>query len=238
MDDYSIESTHEALKNKLIDYVETAYFGKNDELRNLCKDELELQGVMWQEPYIEANPAYLSVEDGIHNSSNIPDDIKEILGKMTSRDLGVYKSPYSHQIEAVEAFYQGRDLFVSTGTGSGKTECFMWPMISKLVREAKVNKKSWHQRGVRAMMLYPMNALVSDQLGRLRRMIGADAFYICSNLSSVYIDGQAVANMLTGENDAGGLLGNIDTSEKVYINNTLTYNNLRPSPKIFVKNFR
>ena len=52
--------------------------------------------------------------------------------------------------------------------------------------------------------------------------IGADAFYICSNLSSVYIDGQAVANMLTGTNDAGGLLGNIDTSEKVYINNTLT----------------
>ncbi len=177
MDDYSIESTHEALKNKLIDYVETAYFGKNDELRNLCKDELELQGVMWQEPYIEANPAYVSVEDGIHNSSIIPDDIKEILGEMTRRDLGVYKSPYSHQIEAVEAFYQGRDLFVATGTGSGKTECFMWPMISKLVREAKVNKKSWHQRGVRAMMLYPMNALVSDQLGRLRRMIGADAFY-------------------------------------------------------------
>ena len=177
MDDYSIESTHEALKNKLIDYVETAYFGKNDELRNLCKDELELQGVMWQEPYIEANPAYVSVEDGIHNSSIIPDDIKEILGEMTRRDLGVYKSPYSHQIEAVEAFYQGRDLFVATGTGSGKTECFMWPMISKLVREAKGNKKSWHQRGVRAMMLYPMNALVSDQLGRLRRMIGADAFY-------------------------------------------------------------
>ncbi len=52
--------------------------------------------------------------------------------------------------------------------------------------------------------------------------IGSSAFYDCSKLSSVYIDGQAVANMLTGTNDPGGLLGNIGTSEKVYINNTLT----------------
>ena len=61
MDEYSIENTHKALKGRLIEYIETAYFGKNDELRNLCKDELELQGVMWKEPYIEANPAYVSV---------------------------------------------------------------------------------------------------------------------------------------------------------------------------------
>ena len=47
MDEYSIENTHEALKQRLIDYVETAYFGKNDELRELCKTELEAQGIMW-----------------------------------------------------------------------------------------------------------------------------------------------------------------------------------------------
>lgn len=177
MDEYSIENIHEALKDRLIEYIETAYFGKNDELRNLCKEELESQGVMWKEPYIEANPAYISVTNGIIKSVSIPDDVKSILGEMIDRGLGVYKSPYSHQIEALEAFYGGQDLFVATGTGSGKTECFMWPMISKLVREAKNNKNSWSKRGVRAMMLYPMNALVSDQLGRLRRMIGTDAFY-------------------------------------------------------------
>ena len=68
MDDYSIENTHEALKQRLIDYVETAYFGKNDELRELCRTELETQGVMWKEPYIEANPAYMSLCDGIENA--------------------------------------------------------------------------------------------------------------------------------------------------------------------------
>lgn len=177
MDEYSIENTHKALKGRLIEYIETAYFGKNDELRNLCKDELELQGVMWKEPYIEANPAYVSVISGISKSKSIPEDVKEILGEMIEFGLGVYQNPYSHQIEALEAFYSGKDLFVATGTGSGKTECFMWPMISKLVREAKMSAESWSKRGVRAMMLYPMNALVSDQLGRLRKMIGTDAFY-------------------------------------------------------------
>lgn len=176
MDEYSIENTHEALKQRLIDYVETAYFGKNDELRELCKSELEAQGVMWKEPYIEANPAYMSLRDGIENA-DIPVGIKVILKQMIERKMGVYKSPYAHQVQALEGFYKQHDLFVATGTGSGKTECFMWPMVTKLINEAKCNHDSWKQRGVRAMMLYPMNALVSDQLGRLRRMIGTASFY-------------------------------------------------------------
>ena len=61
---------------------------------------------------------------------------------------------------------------MATGTGSGKTECFMWPMISSMVGEAMHRPTSWAQRGIRALILYPMNALVSDQVGRLRRMIG------------------------------------------------------------------
>ena len=79
MDEYSIGNTHEALKNRLINYVETAYFGKNDELRSLCQEELEAQGVLWKEPYIEANPAYKSVENGIYESKSIPQNIKKIL---------------------------------------------------------------------------------------------------------------------------------------------------------------
>ena len=50
-------------------------------------------------------------------------------------------------------------------------------MITKLIREAKLSPVSWKRRGVRAMMMYPMNALVADQIGRLRRMIGSDSFY-------------------------------------------------------------
>ena len=68
MEEYSVKQSHEALKKRLLDYIITAYFGRNDDLRELCIDELEKQGVLWQEPYIEANPSYVSVENGITNS--------------------------------------------------------------------------------------------------------------------------------------------------------------------------
>ena len=171
MDKYGISSTHKAIKDKLLNYINTVYLGKNDALRIACENMLIEQGVLYQEPYIEANHAYLAVKDGIANAV-LPDDVKLILKRMADKRLGVFSSPYKHQLDALEAFYCGRDLFVATGTGSGKTECFMWPMVSKLVREQMRSPETWAERGVRAIMLYPMNALVSDQLGRLRRMIG------------------------------------------------------------------
>lgn len=172
MEDYGIQSTHEALKKRLLDYVKTAYFGKNDELRKQCEENLEQQGVLWQEPYIEANSAYKVINSGLENSDIIPKDIKIILKQLQDRKLGVFPNPYLHQIQAIEQFYQNKDLFIATGTGSGKTECFIWPMITKLAREAKVSSNTWNNRGIRAIMLYPMNALVADQMGRLRKMIG------------------------------------------------------------------
>lgn len=173
MDKYGVKSTYDTITNRLLDYINTEYLGKNDALRAACEKELQRVGTVFQEPYIEANPAYLEVTDGFHQA-DLAEDVIKILLKMAERNLGVYKNPYKHQLEALEAFYRGHDLFVATGTGSGKTECFMWPMVSKLVLEQIHSPETWEIRGVRAIMLYPMNALVSDQLGRLRRMIGND----------------------------------------------------------------
>ncbi len=171
MDKYGVKSTHEALKRKLIDYISTVYLGKNDALRSACISELEESGVLFQEPYIEANHAYLSVKDGIERA-DCPEDVKLILREMVKRNIGVFKNPYRHQIDSLEKYYQGKDLFVSTGTGSGKTECFMWPIATKLIMEQMHSPDTWSKRGIRTIMLYPMNALVSDQMGRLRKMIG------------------------------------------------------------------
>ena len=171
MDKYGVKSTYDAIRNRLLDYINTEYLGKNDALRIACEKELQKAGMVFQEPYIEANPAYFEVEDGLRHAA-LDQDVKKVLLIMAELNLGVFKNPYRHQIESLEAFYQGRDLFVATGTGSGKTECFMWPMVSKLVLEQMHSPRMWEIRGVRAIMLYPMNALVSDQLGRLRRMIG------------------------------------------------------------------
>ncbi len=168
---YGVSSTHEALKTKLVDYLRAQYLGENQLLLNACNRTLEEQGVLYQEPFIEANPAYQVVKNGIEKAT-IPEHIKKILIDMSNNKLGVYKNPFKHQVNALESFFDGKDLFIATGTGSGKTECFMWPMVSSLIHEASINSKSWEQRGIRTLLLYPMNALVSDQLSRLRKMIG------------------------------------------------------------------
>ena len=134
MDKYGVKSTHDALKNKLLNYINTVYLGQNDALRLACEKEITKSGVLYQEPYIEANHSYITCKQGISNS-NLDPEIKKILTMMIQRNLGVFENPYKHQLESLEAFYQGNDLFVATGTGSGKTECFMWPLATKLLME-------------------------------------------------------------------------------------------------------
>lgn len=171
MNRYDVENTHTALRNRLIEYIRSQYLGENDLLLNACKQILSEEGNLYRTPYIEANPAYLTEKNGI-GKADIPQHTKKFLTDMSTNRLGVYQNPFKHQIDAVEYFYKGKNLFITTGTGSGKTECFMWPMISSLSEESLLRPESWQIRGVRALLLYPMNALVSDQVGRLRRIIG------------------------------------------------------------------
>ncbi len=74
---------------------------------------------------------------------------------------------YGHQEDAIRAIHAGKTTLVSTGTGSGKTECFLYPIISKCLelRDAKV------AAGISAVIVYPMNALAEDQLGRMRGLL-------------------------------------------------------------------
>jgi ATP-dependent helicase YprA (DUF1998 family) len=76
---------------------------------------------------------------------------------------------YRHQEEAVRKAVTGRNLVIATGTGSGKTECFLLPVINHLLREADAG--TLRRPGVRALLLYPMNALANDQLKRLRGLL-------------------------------------------------------------------
>ncbi len=72
-------------------------------------------------------------------------------------------SPYQHQLQAWKAAKEGLSCLVSSGTGSGKTECFMVPMIDDLLREDVHGKL----KGVRAIVVYPLNALIESQRERL-----------------------------------------------------------------------
>ncbi|MBM4089544.1 MAG: DEAD/DEAH box helicase, partial [Planctomycetes bacterium] len=77
------------------------------------------------------------------------------------------RRPYIHQVEAWRALRQTppRSVIISTGTASGKTECFLVPILDDLVRE--LAERNSPLVGVRALFLYPLNALINSQQERL-----------------------------------------------------------------------
>jgi len=76
---------------------------------------------------------------------------------------------YAHQVQSINKLVaEAKNLVVATGTGSGKTECFLIPVLYELLTESDQTRK---RPGVRALLLYPMNALVEDQMARLRRLL-------------------------------------------------------------------
>ena len=164
-------SVHKQLRTELEDYIKSQYFGKSPLLLSALSDHIDDEGLLYQKPFIESSPAYVTVQNGIETASIEP-WLKDYFLQLAEAGIGVFPSPFAHQISALEAATRGENLFVSTGTGSGKTECFMWPLLAKMADEARNSKESWAKRGVRTIVMYPMNALVSDQVSRLRRMIG------------------------------------------------------------------
>lgn len=73
---------------------------------------------------------------------------------------------YQHQERAFRIGQAGRSFVITTGTGSGKTEAFLLPILDGILR-----RKEQGIRGLQAVFVYPMNALANDQLERLRRLL-------------------------------------------------------------------
>ncbi|MFA5312228.1 MAG: DEAD/DEAH box helicase [Methanomassiliicoccales archaeon] len=76
-------------------------------------------------------------------------------------------SMYAHQQAAFEAVKEGKHCLVSTGTGSGKTEAFLYPILDHCFEI----KESNGPKGIVAIVVYPMNALAQDQLERMRTLL-------------------------------------------------------------------
>ena len=171
MNKLGIRETHNRLKERLSNYIKAQYFAENDLLLGATQDLLTRKRVLFQEPYIESSESYKIIKSGF-NSTQLPEEIKKYLTMLIENQLGVFDTPFYHQVKAMEDFYQGKDLFITTGTGSGKTECFIWPILTEFIREAQYSPETWKIQGIRILILYPMNALVSDQLGRIRKIIG------------------------------------------------------------------
>ncbi len=168
----SLNQTAKDLAEQHMKFIEATFHLHHPRLIRERKSLME-SGTVASEPWIEVTPAYVT---GKHfKDLGLPKPVADILQSLNRAKLEVYNPPYKHQADALRAFFlDGKDLIVSTGTGSGKTEIFLYSVLGSLALEA-ARGKSQDKRGIRAIILYPMNALVADQLARMRRLIGSEA---------------------------------------------------------------
>lgn len=175
-----VQKYYQTIRDRLKNYIKSDYLANSETLLLYVDDILGEQCSKYsniaREPFIETSASYKKIIDGINKSNFIEKEIKESFFKLNRENIGIFPDPFEHQLLALENFTIGRDLFVSTGTGSGKTECFLWPIIAKCFKEAKNSPKLFEMEAVRTLIIYPMNALVSDQLSRFRRIIGNEKF--------------------------------------------------------------
>lgn len=198
-----------------ISYVETSFRISNPGVAKARLDLLNTQGVLAAEPFIEPvlryEEASKPLEGYIDDPALSPLSARgreafidlALSGLFTGEDApaggrlrrkSIY-APYKHQVDMLmKGIRAGEPAIVTSGTGSGKTESFMLPVLAELANEAVrwaqpnvgyLSGKWWEQgqpylprreyetrpAAVRALILYPMNALVADQMVRLRRTL-------------------------------------------------------------------
>ena len=186
----------EHLKESIASYTESQYRISHPLVFAERSALLRERGVIAQDPFIEATPAFAPARFLRELEEEYPDQIPPGLSSLVEHGVPVDRFPlYTHQEEALLAsFGDAPNLLVATGTGSGKTEAFVLPILARILKEARTwsapkaapddgffdpDDGTWHhsrrhetrEAGLRAIILYPMNALVNDQMSRLRRVL-------------------------------------------------------------------
>ena len=106
-----------------------------------------------------------SVVNALDKEQKIKDKDKVI--DLSSQALKKHFRPYIHQLKVWELLQRDNPMsvVVTSGTGSGKTECFMVPILNELSK--KIETGSGQLEGVRALIIYPLNALINSQRERM-----------------------------------------------------------------------
>lgn len=210
----------ERMRDLYISYLDTAFRVRRTELADRRRALLRQSGNLATAPFLEPVPRYRSAEWDLDELVDLADERNPIggmsrEGRIAFAELalsGLFpgvavdgeirragsRKPYTHQMEMLKrGVMPGTPGIVTSGTGSGKTEAFMLPILATIAEEATqwpapspgYLASSWwrdtaksfryHRDGehaarpkaVRALILYPMNALVEDQLSRLRKTL-------------------------------------------------------------------
>ncbi|MCC7173331.1 MAG: DEAD/DEAH box helicase [Planctomycetes bacterium] len=157
------------IRDSYLRYLASTFVLRDDALRARVEETLAEPGRLIRGPLLEATPPYRKaapvaslVREGVLH--------REFL-RGNREALDPERALYSHQERGIRRVVaEKRNLVAATGTGSGKTETFLIPILDHLHREHEAGTLG---KGVRALLLYPMNALAHDQLKRLRRLTDA-----------------------------------------------------------------
>jgi len=123
---------------------------------------------LWPEPLVQLNPAFAP-------GASVPDLVKadklhalcaDVFrhGKSES-EHGAPLDLYKHQVEAIDIARGGDNYVVTTGTGSGKSLTYIIPIVDHVLRHGS-------GKGIKAIIVYPMNALANSQAGELEKFLG------------------------------------------------------------------
>ena len=181
-------------------YIESAFPLR---YRNMAEERRALfngADIIAQPPLLEPAPVYPGSGLNLAQAgAQLPPEYRDLPG-LAQELLRPEVQLYRHQWQSLQAVIRDRqDLVVTTGTGSGKTECFLLPLLAELAREsaawptcpppppgrrwwespdagrvgqwAHTGRNAQGQHALRGMILYPLNSLVEDQLLRLRRTL-------------------------------------------------------------------
>lgn len=160
-----IEASGKILKD-YVGYLRTTFFINDDTYMQKFSEQLLEHNYLSKGPFID-------VTDSFKTGCSLRDLINEGVAsaefeRLQSEGLPLDRPLYKHQEQAIREISQGNNAIITTGTGSGKTESFLLPILNYLMREKEEGTLS---DGVRAIIIYPMNALANDQMKRLRTIL-------------------------------------------------------------------
>lgn len=194
------------IKDSYIDYITTTFHMADPDYAKEFRRELTKEGMVAKGPFLDIGGSF---ETGrtLHNLmeegriSPLFENLEPIAEK--DKELKLDRPLYLHQETALLKASSGENLVVTTGTGSGKTESFLLPIINHLLHEKASGTLN---PGVRAIVIYPMNALANDQMKRMRALFRGypDICYGVYNGNTEHTQSKALAEYRRTFKDPNG----------------------------------